>query len=95
MEFGKEFGSPKALVKVAREGPLFVLTMHEVENRFTGPFMKSLVAALNAIKDVHEKEGNPPAAVVSVTADDKIWSNGLDLAEAGRRGTDYIKEWVF
>lgn len=94
MEFGKEFGAKQSLVKVVREGPLYVLTMHENENRFTGAFMKSLVAAFEAIRQTHEKEGNPPAAVVSISAGDKIWSNGLDLTEAGARGADYIKEFL-
>jgi hypothetical protein len=94
MEFGTEFGAKSALVKVVREGPLYVLTMHENENRFTGPFMKSLVAALSAIHASHEKEGNPPAALVTVSSQDRIWSNGLDLAEAGSRGADYIAEFM-
>ncbi|KAI9016094.1 ClpP/crotonase-like domain-containing protein [Hyaloraphidium curvatum] len=93
MDFGPEFGAKGPLVRVSREGPLYVLTMHEKENRFTGPFMKSLVAALEKIRLEHEAEGNPPAAVVTVSSEDRIWSNGLDLTEVGARGQDYIKEF--
>jgi enoyl-CoA hydratase/carnithine racemase len=62
-------------VDLRREGAVFVLTMQAVENRFNRPF----IAALNEALDTVEASSGP-AALVTTSATEKFYSNGLDLA---------------
>lgn len=62
------------LVDLRRDGDVFVLTMRAGENRFNRPFVDALNEALDSVE-----ASSPPAALVT-TAEDKFYSNGLDLA---------------
>lgn len=62
------------LVRLERDGDVFVLTMTAGENRWTTTFTRALAAALD---EVEASEG--PAALVTASADPKFYSNGLDV----------------
>ncbi|KAI8985803.1 ClpP/crotonase-like domain-containing protein [Pilobolus umbonatus] len=65
-----------------REGPLFILHLHNEDNRFTTEFCTSILKALQIVEDLaiglYDLDG---MALVTV-GNDKIYSNGLDLAHA-------------
>jgi enoyl-CoA hydratase/carnithine racemase len=63
-----------ALLDLQRQGNVFVLTMQSGENRFNRPFLDALNAALDEVE-----RSSGPAALVT-TAQEKFYSNGLDLA---------------
>lgn len=62
------------LVRLERDGDVFVLTMTAGENRWTTTFTRALAAALD---EVEASTGT--AALVTASADSKFFSNGLDL----------------
>ena len=62
------------MIDISRDGPVFVLTMNAVENRFNRDFL----AALNAAFDEVEASSGP-AAMVTTGGTEKFYSNGLDL----------------
>jgi len=62
------------MIELDREGDVFTLTMNDGENRWTTTFARALTAALD---DVEASEG--PAALVTTSASEKFFSNGLDL----------------
>ncbi|MCA9773564.1 MAG: enoyl-CoA hydratase/isomerase family protein [Myxococcales bacterium] len=61
------------MIDLTRDGEVFVLTMHDGENRLSPPMLDALDAALT---EVAEAEG--PRALVT-TGSDRFYSNGLDL----------------
>jgi enoyl-CoA hydratase/carnithine racemase len=61
-----------------RQGPVYVVDLGDGENRFTPDWLEALAAALD---EVSAAAG--PAALVTL-ARGRFWSNGLDLAWAGR-----------
>jgi enoyl-CoA hydratase/carnithine racemase len=69
------------LVRLERDGDVFVLTMTAGENRWTTTFTRAIAAALD---EVEASEG--PAALVTASADPKFFSNGLDLEWVMGRG---------
>jgi enoyl-CoA hydratase/carnithine racemase len=69
------------LVRLERDGDVFVLTMTAGENRWTTTFTRAIAAALD---EVEASEG--PAALVTTSADPKFFSNGLDLEWVMGRG---------
>lgn len=72
----------KHFVTLHKEGPLYILHMHNADNRFTIEFVAALNQALDIIeKAFHTSEDLEDAALVT-TGNDKIYSNGLDLAGA-------------
>jgi enoyl-CoA hydratase/carnithine racemase len=81
----RSFGN---LVKLETQGPLFILHLGEKENRFTTAFVKALNEALDHI--VAARPDGEPAALVTVSSDDKIYSNGLDLSLALKTGPEYF-----
>jgi enoyl-CoA hydratase/carnithine racemase len=69
------------LVGLERDGEVFVLTMAAGENRWTTTFVRQFGAALDEV----EASGGP-AALVTASADEKFFSNGLDLEWLSARG---------
>lgn len=62
------------MIKLEKNGSVFVLRMDAVENRFNREFVDALNAALD---EVEASEG--PAALVTIGGTEKFYSNGLDL----------------
>lgn len=69
------------LVTIEREGDIFVLTMAAGENRWTTSFSRAFDAALD---EVEKSTGR--AALVTVSGNEKFFSNGLDLEWVTSRG---------
>jgi enoyl-CoA hydratase/carnithine racemase len=69
------------MIELNREGDVFVLRMDAGENRFTAEMMPALNQALDEI----ERTEGPKALVTTGTG--KFYSNGLDLEEMMRGGT--------
>jgi enoyl-CoA hydratase/carnithine racemase len=64
-----------ASIDLRREGPVWVLTMGEGENRFNRSFLDALNGALDEVE-----RSSGPAALVTTGGQEKFYSNGLDLA---------------
>lgn len=69
------------LIELKREGPLFILTMKNGENRFNTSFISAFFLALDNIEQIREAEDAEPAALVT-RGEGKFYSNGLDLEHA-------------
>ncbi|MCP3853638.1 MAG: enoyl-CoA hydratase/isomerase family protein [Actinomycetia bacterium] len=69
------------LVSIEREGDLFLLTMSAGENRWNTTFTRAFDAALD---EIDKSSGR--AALVTLSADAKFFSNGLDLDWISSRG---------
>ena len=66
------------MIDLERTGDVFVVTMNDGENRWNTTFVRAFEAVLDAvIGEVEASEG--PAALVTRSADEKFFSNGLDL----------------
>nr|CAG8514153.1 7153_t:CDS:2 [Entrophospora candida] len=76
-----ESSSGKPLMTLDREGPLFILTMKNGENRITTTFVQAFFSALDDIERIREQEDKQPAALIT-TGEEKFYSNGLDLEHA-------------
>ena len=63
------------MIDLKREGEVFVLTMNDGENRWNTTFVRAFDAALNEVEAV-----TGAAALVTASATEKFFSNGLDLA---------------
>ncbi len=63
------------MLNLTREGSVFILTLNDGENRWNTTFVR---AVAKAIDDVEASTG--PAALVTTSANEKFFSNGLDLA---------------
>ena len=63
------------IIKLERQGDVFTLTMNAGENRWNTTFVRAYAEALN---EVEASEG--PVALVTASASEKFYSNGLDLA---------------
>jgi enoyl-CoA hydratase/carnithine racemase len=75
------------MIDLTREGNVFLLTMTDGENRWNTTFVREFSKALD------EVEGSiGPAALVTASASEKFFSNGLDLewlaSEGEHRGGD-------
>ena len=62
------------MIDLNREGDVFVMTMNAGENRWNTTFVREIAKALD---EVEASEG--PAAMVTASASEKFYSNGLDL----------------
>jgi enoyl-CoA hydratase/carnithine racemase len=62
------------MIDLERDGDVFVLTMNDGENRWNTTFVREIAEALT---EVEASEG--PAALVTTSASEKFFSNGLDL----------------
>ena len=75
------------MIDLERDGEIFTMTMDDGENRWNTTFVREIAAALD---EVEASEG--PAALVTVSASEKFFSNGLDLewlsADGEHRGGD-------
>lgn len=75
------------MIDLTRQGNIFLLTMNDGENRWNTTFVRAFAKALD---EVEGSEG--PAALVTASADEKFFSNGLDLqwlsSEGEHRGGD-------
>ncbi|HSG88119.1 MAG TPA: enoyl-CoA hydratase-related protein [Pseudomonadales bacterium] len=75
------------MIDLQREGDVFVLTMNDGENRWNTTFVRAMAAVLDEVE-----ASTGPAALVTASADQKFFSNGLDLdwlaAEGEHRGGD-------
>ncbi len=69
------------MIDLERQDDVFILTMNDGENRWNTTFVRELDAALD---EVIASDG--PAALVSVSANEKFFSNGLDLEWISARG---------
>lgn len=82
------------MIEIDRDGPVFVLRMQSGENRFNPHFVAAWNAALD---EVEASTGD--GALVTVGAEEKFFSNGLDLEwltgpgakEAGRFLPSFIR----
>lgn len=75
------------MIDLEKEGEVYVLTMNDGENRWNTTFVRAFVEALD---EVEASEG--PAALVTTSATEKFFSNGLDVewlqTEGEHRGGD-------
>jgi len=76
------------MIDLTREGNVFLLTMNDGENRWNTNFVREFAEALD---EVEASEG--PASLVTTSATEKFFSNGLDLEwrgsdDANHRGGD-------
>ncbi|KAF9582011.1 hypothetical protein BGW38_000773 [Lunasporangiospora selenospora] len=73
--------SGEPFLEITREGPLFIVTMVDNENRFTTESCQAICDALDHITAVVEDEELTEAAVVT-RGQDKFYSNGLHIEKA-------------
>lgn len=66
------------MIELARDGEIFTLTMNAGENRWNTTFVREIAQALDEVE-----ASTGPAALVTLSADEKFFSNGLDLAWVG------------
>jgi enoyl-CoA hydratase/carnithine racemase len=66
------------MAELARDGDVFTLTLDRGENRWNTTFVREIVRALDVVE---ASEG--PAALVTTSASEKFFSNGLDLDWVG------------
>jgi enoyl-CoA hydratase/carnithine racemase len=75
------------MIDLTREGEVFVLTMNDAENLWNTTFVREFNAALDEVE-----ASTGPAALLTVSANEKFFSNGLDLqwraSEGEHRGGD-------
>jgi len=62
------------MIDLERDGDVFVIVMNDGENRWNTTFVRALDEVLN---EIEATEG--PAALVTASASEKFFSNGLDL----------------
>ncbi|KAI8920491.1 ClpP/crotonase-like domain-containing protein [Entophlyctis helioformis] len=79
------------LVGLTREGPLYVLALRNGENYFDVAFMDAIEAALDHIEQTHPQ--GTAGALVTFSENDKIYSNGLQLAAARKIGSKYFEQY--
>src|SRR5262245_39063894 len=81
-----------SMVKLTRQGPVFVLRMEAGENRFNRPFLDAMTAAFDEVE-----AAAAPVALVT-TGSDKFYSNGLDLAwitgDGAHEGTAFVSDFL-
>lgn len=75
------------MIELTREGNVYLLTMNDGENRWNTTFVREFSKALDEVE-----ESTGPAALVTTSASEKFFSNGLDLewlsAEGEHKGGD-------
>ena len=69
------------MIELTRDGEIFTLTMNDGENRWSTSFVRAVAAALD---EVGASEG--AAALVTRSANEKFFSNGLDLEWVSSQG---------
>lgn len=75
------------MIDLTEEGGVFTLTMNDGENRWNTSFVRAFAEALDEVEN-----STGPAALITRSASEKFFSNGLDLdwlaAEGEHRGGD-------
>ncbi|KAF7731886.1 hypothetical protein EC973_007717 [Apophysomyces ossiformis] len=71
----------KHYMTLNREDALFILHLHNDDNRFTTEFCEAILTALRIVENTFLKESPSEMALVTI-GEGKIYSNGLDLANA-------------
>lgn len=69
------------MIELERDGEIFTLTMNDGENRWNTTFVREMATALD---EVEASAG--AAALVTVSASEKFFSNGLDLEWLATQG---------
>jgi enoyl-CoA hydratase/carnithine racemase len=69
------------MIDLTRDGDVFTLTMNDGENRWNTTFVRAIASALD---EVEASQG--PAALVTRSANEKFFSNGLDLEWVSTQG---------
>ena len=64
----------RELMKLERDGDVFVITFVGGENRWNTTFVRELSGVLDEVED-----SSGPAALVTTSSDEKFYSNGLDI----------------
>jgi enoyl-CoA hydratase/carnithine racemase len=64
----------KTMIDLTKAGPVFTLTLNDGENRWNTTFVRAVAKALDEVE-----ASSGPAALVTTAADEKFFSNGLDL----------------
>lgn len=62
------------MIELDRSGDVFVLTMNADQNRWNTTFVREIASALDEVE-----ASTGPAALVTISANEKFFSNGLDL----------------
>jgi Delta3-Delta2-enoyl-CoA isomerase len=62
------------MIDLTRDGPVFTLTLNDGENRWNTTFVRAIAKALDEVE-----ASSGPAALVTTSANEKFFSNGLDL----------------
>jgi Delta3-Delta2-enoyl-CoA isomerase len=62
------------MIDLERDGELFILTMNDGENRWNTTFVRAYAKALDEVE-----ASTGPAALITRSANEKFFSNGLDL----------------
>lgn len=74
--------SDNAQMTLSREGPLFILHLHNKDNRFTPEFCRALLAALQVVEDINVMADEATDMALVTVGNGKIYSNGLELSYA-------------
>lgn len=69
------------MINLKRDGDIFTLTLDDGENRWNTTFVREIASALD---EIEASEG--AAALVTVSANEKFFSNGLDLEWVSSKG---------
>ena len=69
------------MIELTREGNVFLLMMNDGENRWNTTFVREFSKALDEVE-----ESTGPAALVTASASEKFFSNGLDMEWLGFKG---------
>lgn len=69
------------MIELERDGEVFILTMNAGENRWNTTFVRAMASAIDEVE-----ASTGAAALVTVSASEKFFSNGLDLDWLGAPG---------
>ncbi|CAM0140823.1 hypothetical protein VKS41_008100 [Umbelopsis sp. WA50703] len=72
----------KHMVTLHKEGPLYILHMHNADNRFEGDFIAALNQALDIVERAYLSAEDLEDTALITIGNDKIYSNGLNLEHA-------------
>ncbi|CAO3671283.1 unnamed protein product [Umbelopsis ramanniana] len=72
----------KHFITLHKEGGLYILHMHNADNRFNSEFVAALNQALSIVEGAYHSAEELEATALITVGNDKIYSNGLDLMHA-------------
>jgi enoyl-CoA hydratase/carnithine racemase len=78
-----------------RDSGIHVLTLKNktVDNWFNIDFIDSMNKALDHVEHWIKENPSTPAALVTVSSNSKIYSNGLFLEQAFEKGSEYFQKY--